>query len=137
MLEWSRALFSSRVSIFFVSVRWGQTNSVYQRLFERLSWIENRVSTLGESPIPELKDFEAGMVLFGHNWNARLTLDTQKRNFQWFGWKTPEALSFAWQYTEDEDEESSESYLGAIKEFRESVSRLGGPQPALLSDEVT
>ena len=123
--EVSRALFSSSVAIFFVSVRWGQTNSVYQRLFERLSWIENRVSTLGESPIPELKDLEAGMVLFGHNWNVRRTLETQKRNFEWFGWNTPEALSFAWQYTDDEDEESLESYLGAIKEFRES--RAGSP----------
>jgi multimeric flavodoxin WrbA len=118
--EVSRALFSSSVAIFFVSVRWGQTNSVYQRLFERLSWIENRVSTLGESPIPQLKGFEAGMVLFGHNWNVRATLETQKRNFEWFGWNTPEALSFAWQYTDDEDEESAQSYLGAIKEFRES-----------------
>lgn len=36
----SRALFASQAVVFFVSVRWGQTNSVYQRLFERLSWIE-------------------------------------------------------------------------------------------------
>ena len=62
------------------------------------------------------------MVLFGHNWNVRRTLETQKRNFEWFGWKTPEALSFAWQYTDDEDEESLESYLGAIEEFRESLA---------------
>jgi hypothetical protein len=117
--EVSRALFRSRVVIFFVSMRWGQTNSVYQRLFERLSWIENRVSTLGEPPIPELKELEAGMVLFGHNFNTKSVLETQKQNFEWFGWKTPEALRFAWQYTDDEDEESPESYLRAIEEFRE------------------
>ena len=116
--EVSRALFRSKVVIFFVSVRWGQTNSVYQRLFERLSWIENRVTTFGEPPIPELKDLEAGMVLFGHNWNAARVLETQRRNFEWFGWKTPDELSFAWQHT-DEDEESPESYLRAIDEFRE------------------
>ena len=80
---------------------------------------KNRISTLREGPIPQLKDLEAGMVLFGHNWNARNTLEIQKRNFEWFGWKTPEALSFAWQYTDDEEEESQESYLGAIEEFRE------------------
>lgn len=34
------------------------------------------------------------MVLFGHNWNVRRTLDTQKRNLEWFGWKAPEAPSF-------------------------------------------
>ena len=117
--EVSRALFGAKVVVFFVSVRWGQTNSVYQRLFERLSWIENRVNTLGESPIPELKELEAGMVLFGHNWNAERVLETQKQNFEWFGWKTPEALSFAWQHTDDEDDESRESYLDAIHEFRE------------------
>ena len=38
----SRELFRSQAVVFFVSVRWGQANSLYQRLFERLSWIENR-----------------------------------------------------------------------------------------------
>ena len=93
----TRDLFASQVVVFFVSVRWGQTNSVYQRLFERLSWIENRVTTLGEKPIPQLKKLEAGIVLFGQNWNDEEVLRTQKQNFEWFGWKVPEALSFCWQ----------------------------------------
>ena len=113
----SRELFKSQVVVFFVSVRWGQTNSVYQRLFERLSWIENRVTSLGEKPIPQLKKLEAGIVLFGHNWNDEQVLKTQKQNFEWFGWKTPEALSFNWQYTKDADEESLESYSDAVAEF--------------------
>ena len=113
----SRELFKSQAVVFFVSVRWGQTNSVYQRLFERLSWIENRVTSLGEKPIPQLKKLEAGIVLFGHNWNDEQVLKTQKQNFEWFGWKTPEALSFNWQYTKDADEESSESYRDAVEEF--------------------
>jgi hypothetical protein len=113
----SRELFAARAVVFFVSVRWGQTNSVYQRLFERLSWIENRVTTLGELPIAELKGLESGIVVFGHNWNDKWVLKTQKQNFKWFGWKTPAALSFAWQYTSDADDESPESYLGAIEEF--------------------
>ena len=114
----SRALFKSQAVIFFVSVRWGQTNSVYQRLFERLSWIENRVTSLREAPIPQLKKLEAGIVLFGHNWNDEQVLKTQKQNFKWFGWKTPAALSFNWQYTRDAEEESAESYLRAAEEFR-------------------
>ena len=113
----SRELFGSQAVVFFVSVRWGQTNSLYQRLFERLSWIENRVSTLGEAPIPQLKKLEVGIVLFGHNWNDEQVLNTQKQNFKWFGWKTPAALSFNWQYTKDAEEESPESYLDAIEEF--------------------
>jgi hypothetical protein len=113
----SRELFKAQAVVFFVSVRWGQTNSVYQRLFERLSWIENRVTSLREAPIPQLKKLEAGIVLFGHNWNDEQVLNTQKQNFKWFGWKTPAALSFNWQYTRDAQEESPESYLGAIEEF--------------------
>ena len=113
----TRELFRSRVVVFFVSVRWGQTNSVYQRLFERLSWIENRFTTLGQSPIPQLKDLEAGIVVFGQNWNDARVLETQRQNFTWFGWKTPLPLSFYWQYTRDAEDESSESYLGAVEEF--------------------
>jgi hypothetical protein len=113
----SRELFKAQAVIFFVSVRWGQTNSVYQRLFERLSWIENRVTSLGEAPIPQLQKLEAGIVLFGHNWNDQEVLKTQKQNFKWFGWKTPAALSFNWQYTKDAEEESPESYFGASEEF--------------------
>ena len=114
----TRELFRSRVLIFFVSVRWGKTNSVYQRLFERLSWIENRFSTLGEKPIPQLRNLEAGIVLFGQNWNDAQVLKTQRQNFKWFGWKTPAPLSFYWQYTRDAEDESPESYLGAIQEFK-------------------
>jgi hypothetical protein len=114
----SRELFKSQAVIFFVSTRWGQTNSIYQRLFERLSWIENRISTLGEAPIPQLKALEAGIVLFGQNWNDAQVLKTQKQNFRWFGWKTPAALSFAWQFINDAEEESPESYLDAIEEFK-------------------
>ena len=123
----SRELFRSQAVVFFVSVRWGQTNSLYQRLFERLSWIENRVSTLGEAPIPQLKELEAGIVLFGHNWNDKQVLKTQKQNFKWFGWKTPAALSFNWQYTKDAEEESPESYLDAIEKF-EALLQPGLPQ---------
>ena len=113
----SRELFRSKAVVFFVSVRWGQTNSVYQRLFERLSWIENRFTTLGESPIPQLKKLEAGMVVFGQNWNDAGVLKIQRQNFKWFGWKTPPPLSFYWQFTRDADDESPESYVGAIAEF--------------------
>lgn len=117
LFQVSRELFKSQAVIFFVSTRWGQTNSVYQRLFERLSWIENRVSTLGEGPIPQLKGLEAGIVLFGHNWNGAQVIRTQKQNFRWFGWGAPATLSFAWQFTDDAEEESPGSYLDAIEAF--------------------
>ena len=123
----SRELFRSQAVVFFVSVRWGQTNSVYQRLFERLSWIENRVSSLGEKPIPQLRKLQAGMVLFGQNWNDAQVLKTQKQNLKWFGWKTPAALSFYWQFTRNAEEESPESYLRAVEEF-EALLQTGLPR---------
>ena len=127
----TRELFRSQVLVFFVSVRWGQTNSVYQRLFERLSWIENRITSLGEKPIPQLKKLEAGIVLFGHNWNDQQVLKTQKKNFEWFGWKAPDALSFNWQYTNDAEEESRDSYRNAIGEFEKLVQiKVGRRKPA-------
>jgi hypothetical protein len=99
----------------------GADEQRYQRLFERLSWIENRFTTLGEAPIPALRKLEAGMVLFGHNWNDRQVLATQKKNFGWFQWKTPAALSFYWQYTARAEEESQASYRDARAQFGELV----------------
>ena len=115
----TRKLFDSSVVVFFVSVRWGQTNSVYQRLLERLSWIENRVTTHGEKPIPQLKKLEAGIVVFGHNWNDEQVMKIQQQNFKWFGWKAPHDLSLCWQYTDDAEEESSKSYADAVEKFGE------------------
>jgi hypothetical protein len=113
----TRVLFQSKVVVFFGSVRWGQTNSVYQRLFERLSWIENRVTTLGEAPIKQITKCEAGIILFGQNWNGAQVLKTQKQNFEWFGFKVPDELSFNWQYTSDAEDESAKSYKDAIRDF--------------------
>jgi len=117
----TKVLFESKVVIFFGSVRWGQVNSVYQKLFERLSWIENRVTTLGEKPIKEITKCEAGIILFGQNWNGEQVLKTQRQNFKWFGFKVPNELSFNWQYASDAEEESKESYSDALREFGELI----------------
>ncbi|MBD3807947.1 MAG: flavodoxin family protein, partial [Epsilonproteobacteria bacterium] len=47
----SKELFESDCIVFFGSVRWGQMNSEYQKLIERLTWIENRHTTLGEDNV--------------------------------------------------------------------------------------
>lgn len=57
----SKALFESDCILFFTSIRRGQANSLYQKLIERLTWIENRHSTLGEDNI--IKDIEAGIIV--------------------------------------------------------------------------
>jgi hypothetical protein len=47
----------------------------YQNLIERLNWIENRHTTLGESNI--VKDIETGFICVGQNWNGETVTETQ------------------------------------------------------------
>jgi multimeric flavodoxin WrbA len=111
----SKSLFEVDAVVFFVSVRWGQTNGVYQRLIERLSWLENRHSTLKEDNI--IKDKEAGIVLVGQNWNGDNVLDTQKQVLKFYGFKASDTLSFNWQYLQDPKDETLESYKAAPEAF--------------------
>jgi multimeric flavodoxin WrbA len=113
----SKPLLEADVIIFFVSVRWGQANSIYQKLIERLNWLENRWSTLGEDNI--LSNKEAGIVLVGHNWNGATVLNTQREVLRQYGFTVPTELSFNWQWTSDMYDESAEGYIQDPKDFRE------------------
>ena len=64
----TKELFESDAVVFFISVRWGQANAFYQKLIERLNWIENRHTTLGEDNIVSGND--AGCIIIGQNWNG-------------------------------------------------------------------
>lgn len=111
----SKAIFESDIVIFFASVRWGQTNSIHQKIMERLSWLENRHTTLKEDNLLVNKD--AGIVLLGHNWNGENTLNLQKEVLQYYGFRVPADLSFNWQWTEDSSDESAEGYLEDRRDF--------------------
>jgi multimeric flavodoxin WrbA len=111
----SKELFQSDCVIFFGSVRWGQMNSIYQKLIERLTWIENRHSTFGESNL--LKNIDAGLICTGHNWNGKNVTKTQKQVLEFFGFKIPDELFWNWQYTNNADDESQESYKSAYSKF--------------------
>lgn len=113
----SKELLERQAVVFFVSTRWGQTNSIYQRLIERLSWIENRWATLGEDNI--VKDIEAGIVVIGQNWNTQNVLQTQRNVLTFFGFQVPGELSMSWQYTQDWNDESQESYERAPYAFQD------------------
>ena len=115
----SKELFESNAVIFFGSVRWGQANGIYQKLIERLTWIESRHSTLQESNI--VKDIEAGVIFVGHNWNGDEVLETQKQVLKFFGFKVPNALSWNWQFTKNPKEESLKSYKDAVVQFKKDV----------------
>jgi len=111
----SRELLKSDCVIFFSSVRWGQTNAIYQKLIERLTWLENRHSTLGEDNI--LRGIDAGLIILGQNWNGRVVLKTQRKVLGFFGFNTPKLLFLNWQYTKNYLDENPESYKNAFQKF--------------------
>jgi multimeric flavodoxin WrbA len=111
----SKELFKADIVIFFASIRWGQTNAEYQKLIERLTWIENRHTTLGEENL--LKDKQAGFICIGQNWNGANVTVVQKSVLGAFGFDTPDNLFWNWQYTTDFNDETQESYKASDKQF--------------------
>ena len=115
----SKELFESDCVVFFASVRWGQLNAVYQELIERLTWLENRHSSLNEENI--LKDITAGIVIIGQNWRGSDILKVQSQVLEFFGFKKNKKLQWNWQYTSDSSDESIKSYKDAAKVFKKSI----------------
>ncbi len=115
MYKVANAIFEADIIIFFGSVRWGKMNSIYTELIERLTWLENRHSTLGESNL--LKNKECGIVAIGHNWNGENAVKLERDVFRFFGFKTPEVLSFNWQWTNDKYDETKKGYLEDFGDF--------------------
>ena len=115
----SKELFQSDCVVFFGSVRWGQMNAYYQKLIERLSWLENRHSTLQEENI--LKNIDAGLIIVGQNWNGKNVVETQKKVLQFFGFKVVDALCWNWQFTNNTKDESQKSYQAALPTFKQEI----------------
>ena len=111
----SKELFESDTVIFFSSIRWGQTNMYYQNLIERLTWIENRHTTLGESNL--IKDVQSGFICVGQNWNGEVVSETQKDVHKFYGFKPNNDLYWNWQYTKNVNDETQKSYKASHKKF--------------------
>ena len=111
----ANAIFDADIIIFFGSIRWGKMNAIYTQLIERLTWLENRHTTLGESNL--LKDKETGIIAIGQNWNGEEAVKLEKEVLEFFGFKTPDVLSFNWQYLKDPNDESKKSYKSAYPDF--------------------
>jgi multimeric flavodoxin WrbA len=116
----SKPLFESDTVVFFGSVRWGQMNAYYQKIIERLDWIENRHTTLGEDNI--IENIDAGLICIGQNWNGKVVIETQKKVLDFYGFKTPDELFWNWQFTEDAYDESKESYKKAYPAFKKEFN---------------
>jgi len=114
----TKPLFEADAIMFFVSIRWGQTNSIYQKLIERLDWLENRHTTLKEDNI--IEDKEVGIIALGQNWNGSTVINTQKQVLDFYGFKVVNDLCFNWQYTKDALDESQESYKEVSKAFEQA-----------------
>jgi len=113
----TKELFQADTVVFFGSIRWGQMNGFYQKLIERLTWLENRHTTLGEDNILEGKD--VGIIAVGQNWNGENVIQTQKKVLEFFGFNVVDDLCWNWQFSTDENDESQESYKQAIKTFQD------------------
>ena len=116
----SRAIFAADTVLFFGSIRWGQMNSIYQKLIERLTWMENRHSTLGESNL--LAQKQAGIIVTGQNWNGANVIDLQKQVLEFYGFQVVPELCWNWQYSDDADEEGNQTYLDAVDAFERTFS---------------
>lgn len=114
----SKELFESDCVVFFGSIRWGQMNAQYQNLIERLTWLENRHSTLGETNI--LKDTSCGLIVTGQNWRGKEVVDVQKQVLSFFGFDVRDELSWNWQYTMNPKDETKESYKKSGKKFKDT-----------------
>jgi|694.fasta_scaffold04100_20 multimeric flavodoxin WrbA len=111
----SKELFESDCVIFFSSVRWGSANMFYQNLIERLTWIQNRHTTLGEKNV--VKGIESGMISVGQNFNGEGVIELQKEIHRFYGFDINNKLYWNWQYTESVNDESQKSYKDAFGAF--------------------
>jgi len=111
----SKELLESDAVLFFSSVRWGQANVFYQKLIERLTWLENRHATLKEDNI--IKNINSGFICVGQNWNGENVVETQKEVHKFYGFKVDKKLYWNWQYTQDVNDETAKSYKDSFSKF--------------------
>lgn len=118
----SKAIYESDIIVFFGSMRWGSLDSIYKKVLERLTWIENQHSTLkGKNPVAEKS---AGVMIIGQNWNGFNELEKQKQILEWFGFQTPNELFWNWQYTKNSTDETQKSYENAYFSFEQHLESL-------------
>jgi len=112
----SKELFESDCVIFFASVRWGAANMFYQKLIERLNWINNRFIPYGEENI--IKDISSGFIIIGqHKYGDDIT-ELQYNNHEYYGFNVNKELYWNWNAEDIEfDDETLQGYLDSYPEF--------------------
>lgn len=112
----SKELFESDCVVFFASVRWGQANMFYQKLIERLNWINNRFIPYGEENI--IKNISSGFIIIGqHKYGDDIT-ELQYNNHEYYGFDVNKELYWNWNAEDIEfDDETLQGYLDSYPEF--------------------
>lgn len=114
----SKELFESDCVIFFASVRWGSANMFYQKLIERLNWINNRFIPLGENNI--IKDISSGFIVVGQHVYGDKVCELQLNNHDYYGFKVNKKLYWNWNAEDgDYEDETLEGYIESYPEFFE------------------
>jgi multimeric flavodoxin WrbA len=112
----SKELFESDCVVFFASVRWGAANMFYQKLIERLNWINNRFIPYGEENI--IKNISSGFIIVGqHQYGDDIT-ELQYNNHEYYGFEVNKELYWNWSAEDIEyDDETLQGYLDSYPEF--------------------
>lgn len=112
----SKELFESDCVVFFASVRWGAANMFYQKLIERLNWINNRFIPYGEENI--IKDISSGFIIVGqHKYGDDIT-EVQYNNHEYYGFKVNKELYWNWNAEDvNIDDETLQGYLDSYPDF--------------------
>ncbi len=112
----SKKLFESDCVVFFASVRWGSANMFYQKLIERLNWINNRYIPYGEPNI--IKNTGSGFIIVGQHKYGEEIIKLQYDNHDYYGFKTNEKLYWNWNAEDVEfDDETLQGYIESYPEF--------------------
>ena len=112
----SKELFESDCVVFFASVRWGQANMFYQKLIERLNWINNRFIPYGEENI--IKNISSGFIIIGQHKYGDDIAELQYNNHEYYGFDVNKELYWNWNAEDIEfDDETLQGYLDSYPEF--------------------
>lgn len=112
----SKELFESDCVVFFASVRWGAANMFYQKLIERLNWINNRFIPYGEENI--IKNISSGFIIIGQHKYGDDIAELQYNNHEYYGFDVNKELYWNWNAENIEyDDETLQGYLDSYPEF--------------------
>jgi len=112
----TKELFESDCVIFFSSIRWASANMFYQKLIERLNWVNNRHVPGTESNV--IKDVSSGFICVGQHKYADNETKIQKDVHDYYGFKVNDSLYWYWiSENVDYGEETYKGYLQSYPKF--------------------